>query len=128
MDIQQMRALEQIIDTTWGRASTNDTNATMSIKANLHGDDGLRVLYTTIVNLGSLHEWEMVKGCQEDEAAKIINQYAKTVRENYKEATGETLKLKSVANNDSIELISMSSYSPRRTAYYRMIVDFEVIT
>jgi len=126
MDIQQMRALEQTIDTTWGRASTNDTNATMSIKANLHDNDGLRVLYTTIVNLGSLHEWEMVKGCQEDEAAKIIDQYAKMVKKNYKEATGETLKLKSVANNDSIELISMSAYSPRRTAYYRMIVDFEV--
>jgi len=128
MDIQQMRALEQTIDTTWGRASTNNTGATMSVKANLHGNDGLRVLYTTIVNLGSLHEWEGVKGHQEDEASKIIDQYAKTVKKNYKEIMGETLKLKSVANNGSIELISMSAYSPRRTAYYRMVVDFKVTT
>ena len=126
MNIEQMRALNQAIDSTWGSASTQGTNATMSIKANLFGESGLHVLYTTIVNLGSIEEWHFSKDLHEDQAKKAVDEYIKSVKEEYKEITDETLKVKSVSKDDSFELISMSAYSPRKTAYYRVAVNFEV--
>ena len=41
------------------------------------------------------------------------------VKKEFKKVAGSSLKIKKGDSTDEIELISMSSYSPKRTAYYR---------
>jgi hypothetical protein len=50
---------------------------------------------------------------------KLIGDFMNEVKKEFKKVAGSSLKIKKGDSTDEIELISMSSYSPKRTAYYR---------
>ena len=117
MTFEHVNILGQILDTTFGRSSTAKS-PTFSIKTTMSGDR-INVTYTTIVNL--VTDRVMRDQVREEEriSEKLIGDFMNEVKKEFKKVAGSSLKLKKGDSTDEIELISMSSYSPKRTAYYR---------
>jgi hypothetical protein len=117
MTFEHVNILGQILDTTFGRSSTAKS-PTFSIKTTMSGDR-INVTYTTIVNL--VTDRVMRDQVREEEriSEKLIGDFMNEVKKEFKKVAGSSLKIKKGDSTDEIELISMSSYSPKRTAYYR---------
>jgi len=118
MTFEQVNILGQLLDTTFGRSSATAKNPTFSIKTTMAGDK-ITVTFTTIVGLVS----DKVMRDQVKEEARVsekyISDFIEQVKKDFKAAAGTTLKLKKGESSDDIELISMSPYNPKKTAYYR---------
>lgn len=118
-------ALGQAIDTTWGRSSTPKSSS-FSVKVSLAGDGRLMVSYQAIVNFVTEKEMVTMKRLYSEESASIVAAALKTVKENYKDLTGDSLKLNETDVNESLEIIGFGVHNPKRTAYFRRksIVEF----
>lgn len=103
---EDINALGQILDSTWGKWSTQSA-PTRSIKCHLEGDK-LVAKYITIVTIlnDQLHVQEKKF---EDEAAKLVKDYIATVKKKFKEKTGKPLKIKEDSANSSLEIISRTT-------------------
>jgi hypothetical protein len=118
-------ALGQAFDTTWGRSSTPKT-ASYSVKFDFNGPDALTAKYAAVVNFSHEHEMVTMKRRYAEESGNVIDAVVSAVKKRYKSLTGSTIKMKEVGSDDSVEVISMSAHCPRRTAYYRRAVRFEL--
>ena len=117
-------ALGQALDTTWGRCSTPKT-ASYSVKFNLAGDV-LTASYQAIVNFASEKEMVIMKRMYEEESTEVINAVLKNVKSVYKDLTGESLSTREHSTNASIEMINFNIHNPKRTAYFRKKIAFEI--
>jgi hypothetical protein len=121
-------ALGQAIDTTWGRSSTTNA-ASFSVKFKLEGEDLLCATYAVVVNFGSERQMIEMKRRYREEADAIINEALKGVKASYKDLTGSALKVKehnTPGSGESLEIIGVNFYNPRRTAHYRKKMYFGV--
>ena len=120
-----INALGQAIDTTWGRSSTPKT-ASYSVKFTFLGSDRLLASYKVITNFVSEKEMILMKrGCAE-ESQKIIDAHVKSVKDIYKQLTGDSITIKEESSTDSLEIIGFNVHNPKRTAYYRRKTVFEL--
>ena len=120
-----INALGQAIDTTFGRSSTPKT-ASYSVKFSFMGDSRLLASYKVITNFVSEKEMiKMKKNCLE-ESESIIAEHVKFVKETYKQLTGDSLTLKEESATDSLEIIGFAVHNPKRTAYFRKKVIFNI--
>lgn len=119
-----INALGQALDTTWGRSSTPHV-ATYSVKFTLEGNR-LIASYVAIVNFGTERQMIEMKRRYAEESIDIINAHIKQVKSTYKEIAESSLAVKEVATTDSVEIIGVNYYNPRRQAYYRRKTVFEV--
>jgi hypothetical protein len=119
-------ALGQAIDTTFGRSSTTNAMQSQSIKMVLRGPEVLEVKFTTIVNLVSDREMVDLKKRFTDESSDLVEQALKRIKEKYKDATGNNIKLKQLSEKDGFEIINLNIYNRKRTAYYRRNLIFSV--
>lgn len=123
MTINEVNALGQIINTTFGKSSS--PTGTYSIKCDLSGNN-LIVKYTTIVHFaGEQGLPPQVVRCQE-EAAQMINSCMKEIKAQFKNMCGRGLKAKDVGGGDNVELVQSNARNPRKTAYYRFNRSFEI--
>ena len=120
-----INALGQAIDTTWGRSSTLKT-ASYSVKFTFLGSDKLLASYNVITNFVSEKQMiEMKRSCTE-ESESVIAEHVKSVKESYKRLTGESIIFNEESSTDSLEIIGFNIYNPKRTAYFRRKVIFEI--
>lgn len=120
-----INAVGQAIDTTWGRSSTPKT-ASYSVKFTFLGDSRLLASYKVITNFVSESEMiKMKRNCLE-ESESVIAEHVKSIKETYKQLTGDSLTLKEESATDSLEIIGFNVHNPKRTAYYRRKVVFEI--
>ena len=117
LNSQEISVLGNILNTTYGKTSTA-RSPTMSIKGTLSGDS-LTLTYTTIIHLAS--ERNLRDQCRrfEEESVALIKDYVKMLKKEFKKNAGRALKCKEQDSNDSVEMITTSPYTPRKTAYYR---------
>lgn len=123
-----INALGQAIDTTWGRSSTPKT-ASYSVKFNLEGPDLICASYAAVVNFGSERQMVEMKRRYREEAVSVINEVMKAIKASYKDITGSGLSVKkqdTLGENESLEIIGVNFYNPRRTAYFRKKMYFKV--
>lgn len=118
-------ALQQAFDTTWGRSSTPRT-AQFSVKFHLDGSQHMVASYCAIVNFASERQMVDQKRRYASESTDVVAAHVKFVKERYKKLSGKTLSVKETNAQDSIEVIGMNFYNPKRTAYYRLKVIFEI--
>lgn len=118
LDLKNIQDLEEIINTTWGKSSTVK-NPSRSITSKITGPDTVLIKLVMIVNLGNNKQLKDAKERHEDEARQVVNDYIKNVKSEYKEKTGQALKMKLDKYDTSIEVIQMSAYSPKMVAYFR---------
>lgn len=124
LSMQEVNILGQILNSTWGASSTV-ASPTRSIKAIMQGD-AIVFTYTTICNIVmGINPRDQVRE-QERESVEILKQHIKEIEKQFKEVAGKSLKLKEVVSDDSIEMISMSPYNPKRTAYYRRKTTYKI--
>jgi hypothetical protein len=119
---EEVNILGNIINTTFGKSST-PVSPTMSIKTSLSGDV-MSVQYTTVVYLASERNMRDQLRRFEDESVKIIDQYIKECKKDFKSMSGRALKTKMLNTSDSVELITTSPHTPRKTAYYRRFTTY----
>ena len=124
LSFREVNVLGNICDTTFGRSSTT-RSPTVSLKTTLQNDK-LSVTYMTIVNLGSVREMRALASRYEEESIKITKEYMKNIKKEFKSSAGRSLKAKELTSNDSIDVITTSPYSPRRTAYYKRTTVYRV--
>lgn len=122
LKLEDMRALAQVIDTTWGQSST-DASPTMSVKMNMSTPEEAIVTYTTVIT----HQGRITDAYAGNEyklAQEAIDAYLKDVKKGYKELTGKPLKLKLIDLEPTVEPIDVNTFSPLRavyTSYYRCV-------
>jgi hypothetical protein len=120
-----INALGQAIDSTWGRSSTPKT-ASYSVKFSFLGDSRLLASYKVITNFVSEKEMILMKRSCTEESEGVIAEHIKSVKDIYTQLTGESLSLKEESSTDSLEIINFNVHNPKRTAYYRRKVVFEI--
>lgn len=122
---EQVRALGQILDTTFGRSSTTDS-ATASFKTKLQGEL-LTVTYATIRKFASeSDQWEQTKDFDK-ESAQLTDNFMKDAKKDFKEASGSALKLKEQSSTTDFEVIGVQGHiNPARTVYCKRITTFEI--
>jgi hypothetical protein len=122
---EQVRALGQILDTTFGRSSTTES-ATASFKTKLQGEM-LTVTYATIRKFASeTDQWEQTKDFDK-ESAQLTDDFMKDTKKDFKEAAGSALKVKEQSSMTDFEVIGIQSHvSPARTVYCKRITTFEI--
>ncbi|MAH42352.1 hypothetical protein CL614_01335 [archaeon] len=126
LNTSEINALGQILNDTWGQSTRGDFRTpTMSIQTSLQGDT-LSCNYTTIVHLASERNLRDQVKVFEDESIKLTSDYIKELKKEFKESSGRALKVKEIGTTDSVELITASPFTPRKTAYYRRFTRFQV--
>jgi hypothetical protein len=120
-----INALGQAIDTTWGRSSTPKTSS-YSVKFSFLESDRLLASYQVITNFVSEREMINMKRECEEESQKVIAAHVKSVKDAYKELTGDSLTMKEGESTNSLEIINFNVHNPKRTAYFRKKVIFNV--
>ena len=153
---EEINALGQAINTTWGSASTQRGNFPLgtapqySLKGSLvgmtqpeHDKDGLPtrdtrlvVAYTTIVTFRSDQELQAEQRKFDALARKLIGDWLKNIKSDFKDQCGRALKCKEVDASGSCEIIytgspQLSFYTQRHRpdfhrAYHRFNVIYDV--
>lgn len=119
LTFQQVNALGQSLDNTWARSGGR--NITHSLQ-----DNRLVLRYSTIVHFASERALSQQMRALEEESHQILNDKVKAVKKQFRELTDSALKLREVLNRDNVELVQATSITPRKIAYYRRVVEFEV--
>ena len=123
---EEINCLGQITNNTWGYpGGMNKKVPTAAINVSLQ-DNVMLCTYTTIVNLMSDTNLRDQSKKFEEESIGILKEYIKDLKGEFKSNAGRSLKCKEVDTKDSIEIITVSPFSPKRTAYYRRFTTFEV--
>jgi hypothetical protein len=120
MDARQLSALSQAFDTVCG---TSDGNT--SVKHKYIGEN-LIVTYTSVVHFAEEYSLREQTKRETERSVMMINDCISKVKPKYSELYGKSLKIKEMASNDNVEIISASAMSPRKIAYYRRHVTYEV--
>ena len=135
---EEVNAIGQLIDTTFGYSSTGETTyqvpAGRSITCKLSGESGEDRLVVKFVTVITLHESERnlldpknpAAQQAERESVKMTKDYTDNLKKSYKDAMDKTLNLKEVSSTDSIELVSYNTFSPVRKVYYRRNTVYDV--
>ena len=122
LNANEIYNLGQVLDRTWGRSTTNLSGSPeWSITCQLVNDTNVKLTYTTIVNLCATNSMHDDMRMHESTGVDLIEQCIKQIKSDYKELSGTNLKLKLVRHIPEIEMLSMSAYNPKRTAYFRVI-------
>lgn len=121
-------ALGQVMDTTFTRSSATSgpVFSTHSVKATMVDDDKIKIYYVAVVNM--VRDKELRDSCtmHENQADSIIEAAAKKIAKEYKEATGDAIKLKRSSIDSSVEIIDVNHFNQKRSAYFRRIAFFKV--
>lgn len=123
---EEINCLGQLTNNTWGYpGGLNSKVPTAAINVSLQGDT-IVCTYSTIVNLMSDRNLRDQSTGFAEESISIIKEYIKDLKKEFKNKSERTLKCKEEDTRDSIEIITTSPYSPKRTAYYRRFTTFKV--
>jgi len=121
MNLEDVRVISQILDTTFGRQSSPD--GTFSIKCSLE-EDRMILKYTTIVYFASEQSLKPQIDAANQQAVQLIDAKLAEAKAAVKDVTGSTLKTTDLGGDDNIELIQPQG--PRKIAYYRYNHTFQI--
>jgi hypothetical protein len=107
--------LHKIVDNFY---SPLDNSGTISLKVTVEGSSML-IKYATIVHFAEDRALQLQVQRANEQALQLIDSKVADVKRDYRDETGETLRVEDKGGTDNIELISATSNSPRKVAYYR---------
>lgn len=120
LNIEEVRALGQATETTWGHSSSD-----RKLTSKLNGDV-LELQYMTIVHFAGERALSQQVETRRDEANQIFTDGLKRIKKDFKESCDRALVTKELDRDDDIELISATSNSPRKIAYFKSRVRLQV--
>ena len=116
LTIEQVNALGDILNTTFGKAASQ--RGDRAVSGSQEGDT-LILKYMSVVQFASEQGLREQADRIAEESVKILKDAVKSIKKDFKEKTGTTLKLKEEGSYDNVEVVSGSVHSPRKIAYYR---------
>ena len=123
---QEINCLGQCLNSTWGESTLGEFRTpTLSINTSFQGDI-LTCKYTTVVHLVSERNLKDQVRVHEDESLKLLKKYIAELKKKFKKSAGRALKIKEISTNESVELLTTSPYTPRKTAYYKRFSSYKV--
>ena len=120
LNLKEIRALAQATETTWGYSSSD-----RKLTSKLQGDV-LELQLMTVVHFASEMALSQQLGAQRDYANDVFKSELKRIKESFKDTTDRALVTKELDRDDDLELISATSNSPRKIAYYRANIKLQV--
>lgn len=120
LTLEEVRALGEVLNTTWGRSSSN-----MKVTHRLEGDN-LDLQMQSIVHFDGSRSLNPQVLREREIANAIFTDALKKVKADFKDATGRALTVKEISRDDDIELIQATSVSPRKVAYFRCQLRLQV--
>jgi len=124
MNFEEYNILGNIIDPTY--KDSYDSVGSFKVLPKLVGEDRMQITCMVVVNL--LNRSEMRKAAADAESSldKACNGCLKDIKKEFKSVAGRALKTKKIKSDSNVELINMSSYSPKGTALVRSVYEFEI--
>mgnify|MGYP001169549017 CR=1 FL=1 len=116
---EEINELGNILNHTWGKSGAG-------ITSKMHGDR-LLLSFSTIVHFASETSLQQQMPALVDESMQLLAARLGEVKKQFQEATGNALKTNEFSNRDRVELVSATSNSPRKIAYYNrdLILDIK---
>jgi translation initiation factor RLI1 len=114
MDSTHYNILSTLLNTTYAKASS--PSGTQSVKAEFAGNN-LVLKFTSVVHFAEEASLKLQVDRLAQESVQLLADLLKKLKADFKEASGETLKVKELKSTDGVELIS--GLSLRKVAYYR---------
>ena len=121
LGIEHVNAIGNILNNTVVRGNSGHIGIDNSLQGNI-----LTLKYSTIVYFASERSLHDQVRLLDDESMQRLSNVISTLKKQFKELTGEKLTCTEVSNKDNLELISATSNSPRKIAYYRRFIDLQV--
>ena len=113
--MNKLELISKLADNTYNPASKSGT---FSLKPSMHGST-LTLKFSTIVNFASETSLRPQVQSAKEHAIQLIKSFLDRLKKDYKDETGEVLKMKDTKSDDNIEVIQSTSNSLRKVAYYR---------
>ena len=120
LNLKEIRALAQVTETSWGHSSSD-----RKLTSKLNGDV-LELQLMTVVHFASELALSQQISAQRDYANDVFKSELKRIKEGFKDSVDRALVTKEIDRVDDVELISATSNSPRKIAYYRSNVKLQV--
>ena len=120
LNIEEIRALGQATDTSFGYSSSD-----RKLTSRLNGDV-LELQYMTIVHFAGELALSQQLEVRREEANQMFTEGLKRIKAEFKESVDRALTTKELSRDDDVELISATSNSPRKIAYFRSKVMLKV--
>lgn len=120
LNIEEIRALGQATETTFGYSSSD-----RKLTSRLNGDV-LELQYMTVVHFAGELALSQQLEARREEANQIFADGLKRIKAEFKESVDRALTTKELNRDDDVELISATSNSPRKIAYFRSKVQLQV--
>jgi len=116
---EEVNDLGNILNHTWGQSGAGITSKMQA--------DRLLMSFSTIVHFASETSLQQQMPKLVDESMQLLTARLGEIKKQFKEVTGNTLNVSEYSNRDNVELVSATSNSPRKIAYYRrhLILDIQ---
>jgi len=123
MNFEEYNILGNIVDDTF---KARDKAGAFKIVAKIVSEDKLKVTCMTVVNLLDRRHMQEESDKARSQLEKACDGFMKDTKKEFKELAGRALKVKELGNDLSVELITMSAYSPIGKSLIRYVADFEI--
>ena len=120
LNLKEIRALAQATETTWGYSSSD-----RKLTTKLNGEV-MEMQLMTVVHFASELSLSQQLPAQRDYANEVFKSELKRIKEQFKDSAGRALVTKEINRDDDVELISATSNSPRKIAYYKSRIMLQV--
>ncbi len=120
LNLKEIRALAQATETSWGYSSSE-----RKLTSKLQGDV-LELQMMTIVQFASELALSQQLQAQREHANQVFTEQLKAIKASFKESTDRALVTKELERDDDVELVSATSNSPRKIAYFRASIKLQV--
>ena len=118
LSLEQINALGNVLNTTFGKASSKGGDR--SVTGSVEGDT-LILKFMSVVQFASEQSLREQTNRISEESVKVLADTVKSIKKDFKEAVGSTLKLKDENSTDNVEVVAGSIHAPRKLAYYRRV-------
>lgn len=121
LDYEQLRALNECVDTTFGRSSIRDAGHAVHCKI-LNGMDDTHILEIRFESIVTTHphKIESTKLEYDDVSIKALNEEIKKIKADFKDMTGKTLNATKGDHNSRMDIYSYNP-SVARGRYFNTI-------
>src|SRR3990167_8646172 len=124
LEVQDVNTLGDIINSTFGRTSTPRSTNTLSITCKSLNEN------TLLITFYNNSQMQAQKNKMNDESKRIINQYIKELKNQFKERAGKTIKLDPKGEGETtLEIYNVQSHiNTKKDAFYRhkVFVEFSI--
>ena len=123
MEYEVINSLACCIDNVYENIAEDASRKTI---AKLVDNNCMSITYMTILNIARENDLHIQMKALKKESSDMISSRLRTIKANFKDSTKRALKTKKCGENDNIETLTVSPYSPKKTLKFSHTVVYEV--